>query len=79
MARPTELARVCACAKRESVTMKLNRVLFQVVLLVITFCGAAWAQNGSITGTVKDPSGATIPGAATERQLHALISNPHFH
>ena len=43
--------------------MKSHRVLLQVVLLVVTFCGAAWAQNGSITGTVKDPSGAAISGA----------------
>jgi hypothetical protein len=44
--------------------MKFHRVLLQVGLLVVTFCGAAWAQNGSITGTVKDPSGAAISGAA---------------
>ena len=44
--------------------MKFHRVLLQVVLLVVTFCGAAWSQNGSITGTVKDPSGAAISGAA---------------
>jgi len=44
--------------------MKSHRVLLQVVLLVVTFCGAAWAQNGSITGTVKDPSGAAVAGAA---------------
>jgi hypothetical protein len=44
--------------------MKFHRLLLQVVLLVVTFCGAAWAQNGSITGTVKDPSGAAISGAA---------------
>jgi hypothetical protein len=44
--------------------MKSHRVLLQVVLLVVTFCGAAWAQNGSITGTVKDPSGAAISGAS---------------
>ena len=43
--------------------MKSNRTLLQVVLLVATFCGAAWAQNGSITGTVKDPSGAALSGA----------------
>ncbi len=43
--------------------MKSNRTLLQVVLLVVTFCGAAWAQNGSITGTVKDPSGAALSGA----------------
>jgi hypothetical protein len=35
-----------------------------IALLAVTFCGAAWAQtNGSITGTVKDPSGAAIAGA----------------
>jgi Carboxypeptidase regulatory-like domain len=44
--------------------MKSHRILFQVVLLVVTFCGVALAQNGSITGTVKDPSGAAISGAA---------------
>jgi hypothetical protein len=43
--------------------MKLNRVLLRVVLSLLTLCGAAWAQTGSITGTVKDPSGAAIPGA----------------
>jgi len=44
--------------------MKSPRVLWQVALLVVAFCGAAWAQTGSITGTVKDPSGAAISGAA---------------
>jgi hypothetical protein len=43
--------------------MKSHRLLLQVVLLVVTFCGAAWAQTGSITGSVKDPSGAAISGA----------------
>jgi len=33
------------------------------MVLVLTFCGAAWAQTGSITGTVKDQSGAAIAGA----------------
>src|SRR5271166_5688079 len=42
--------------------MKLHRVLLGMVLFV-TFCGAAWAQTGSITGTVKDPSGAAVAGA----------------
>jgi hypothetical protein len=51
--------------------MKSNRVVLRVGLLVATFCGAAWAQNsGSITGTVKDPSGASVGGAAV------LITSP---
>jgi hypothetical protein len=46
--------------------MKFQRVLLRA-LLVMTFCGAAWAQDtGSITGTVKDPTGAAVPGAAVE-------------
>ncbi len=44
--------------------MKLHRVLLGVVSLFVAFCGAAWAQTtGSITGTVKDSSGAAIAGA----------------
>jgi hypothetical protein len=44
--------------------MKSHRGLLRIVLLVATFCGAAWAQDtGSITGTVKDPSGAAVAGA----------------
>jgi len=47
--------------------MKLHRVLLRIALLVVTFCAAAWAQDtGSITGTVKDPSGAAVSGAAVE-------------
>ena len=33
------------------------------ILIVLTFCVAGWAQTGSITGTVKDPSGAAFKGA----------------
>ena len=34
------------------------------MLFVLLFCAASWAQTtGSITGTVKDPSGAAIAGA----------------
>jgi hypothetical protein len=42
--------------------MKLHRVLLGMILFA-TFCGAAWAQTGSITGTVKDSSGAAVAGA----------------
>src|SRR5580700_1333891 len=57
------LRRAHARANGESVTMKSHRLLLQIVLLVVTFCGAAWAQTGSITGTVKDSSGAAVSGA----------------
>src|SRR5690242_8076216 len=33
------------------------------ILIVLTFCAAGWTQTGSITGTVKDPSGAAVQGA----------------
>ena len=33
------------------------------MLLVLMLCAVGWAQTGSITGTVKDPSGAAIAGA----------------
>ncbi len=43
--------------------MKSFRVLLGM-LVVLIFCVAGWAQNtGSITGTVKDPTGAAIAGA----------------
>jgi hypothetical protein len=43
--------------------MRSSRVLLGM-LLILLFCGAGWAQTtGSITGTVKDPSGAAIAGA----------------
>ena len=40
------------------------------ILIVLTFCVAGWAQTGSITGTVKDPSGAAIAGATV------IVSSP---
>ncbi|HWZ77113.1 MAG TPA: carboxypeptidase regulatory-like domain-containing protein [Candidatus Sulfotelmatobacter sp.] len=42
--------------------MKSSRVLLGT-LLVLMFCVAAIAQTGSITGTVRDPSGAAVAGA----------------
>jgi hypothetical protein len=42
--------------------MKSLRLLLGVSL-VLMFCAGALAQTGSITGTVKDPSGAAIAGA----------------
>ncbi len=43
--------------------MKFSRVLLGMSL-VLMFCAAGWAQTGSITGTVKDPSGAAVAGAS---------------
>src|SRR5437763_1495330 len=40
------------------------------ILIVLTFSVAGWAQTGSITGTVKDPSGAAIQGATV------VVSSP---
>jgi hypothetical protein len=42
--------------------MKSSRVLLGMSL-VLMLCAGAWAQTGSITGTVKDPSGAAVAGA----------------
>jgi hypothetical protein len=45
--------------------MKSHRAMLPIMLLVLTFCAAGWAQDtGSITGTVKDPSGAAVANAA---------------
>jgi hypothetical protein len=43
--------------------MKFHRVMVVIVPLVLTFCAAA-QDTGSITGTIKDPSGAAVPNAA---------------
>ncbi len=50
--------------------MRSQRALWAVLVLAV-MCGAAWAQDtGSITGTVKDPSGAAVAGATV------VISSP---
>jgi len=50
--------------------MKSSRVLLGI-LLVLILGAAGWAQTtGSITGTVKDPSGAAITGA------NVIVSSP---
>jgi len=50
-------------AQREGAIMKSNSVPSSVVLLILALSGATWAQTGSITGTVKDSTGAAIVGA----------------
>src|SRR5439155_3135551 len=49
------------CCNRESA-----RRLLDVTLVVLLFCSSMFGQtaNGRISGTVKDQSGALIPGAA---------------
>lgn len=43
----------------------LNMLKFlSAVALLACFCAALWGQTTSITGTVSDPSGAVVPGAA---------------
>src|ERR1700730_16758559 len=50
--------------KGRSLTMKSHRMTLLIVLLVLTFCTAAWAQDSaSLTGTVTDASGAAISNA----------------
>jgi hypothetical protein len=44
--------------------MKCHRMLSRIVLLVVTLCAAAWAQDtASLTGTITDSSGAAITNA----------------
>ena len=41
--------------------------------LVAVLPGAAWAQTSAIAGTVKDASGAVLPGVTVEASSPALI------
>jgi Carboxypeptidase regulatory-like domain len=51
--------------------MKLDCLLLRAIVLIVIFCGAAWAQDtASITGTVTDSSGAAVANAKVE------INNP---
>ena len=44
-----------------------------VVLVFLLVPVVAWAQTSSITGTVRDPSGAVLPGVTVEASSSALI------
>src|SRR5712671_766914 len=51
--------------------MNLHRVMLAIGLLIVALCLGASAQDtGSITGTVKDPSGAAVPNA------DVVVTNP---
>jgi hypothetical protein len=44
--------------------MSSNKVVRLMPLIIVVLCSlAAWAQNGSIAGSVKDNSGAVVPNA----------------
>src|ERR1700684_4038659 len=48
----------------EGSTMKLDRVLVRILLLIVVLGASAWAQDtASLTGTVTDASGAAVPKA----------------
>jgi hypothetical protein len=50
--------------QEKNLTMKSHRMLSGVVLLAVTLCAAAWAQDtASLTGTVTDSSGAAVTNA----------------
>ena len=58
--------------------LKLGSLAVAQLLLVILAGGSAWAQEfrGTISGTVKDPSGAVIPSAAvTVQEAHTGTVN----
>ena len=73
----TELARDALRRTRGSVTMKSSRVLLRLVCCVVTFCASrVGARYGSITGTVKDPSGAAVAGAARRQSPVPSAASP---
>src|SRR5215467_3378266 len=52
-----------------------KRVCLGLLLLLLTFVVSAFAQEttGGIQGTIKDPTGAVVPGATVEVSSPALI------
>src|ERR1700732_5636703 len=53
-----------AARKGRNLIMKLHPVMLHTALLIVALCLAVSAQDtGSITGTVKDPSGAAVANA----------------
>src|SRR5207247_4310134 len=49
---------------RRTTTMRFGRVVFFAAALTSVLCtGAAWAQTGTVSGTVTDSTGAPVSGA----------------
>jgi hypothetical protein len=53
--------------------VKLTRLVVIVLGIGVIVPGAAWAQQATITGVVRDASGAVIPGVTVEASSPALI------
>src|SRR5437870_10911632 len=53
--------------------MRVVRLKFAIAAFLILLPAAAWAQEGQITGTVRDPSDAVMPGVLVEVTSPALI------
>jgi hypothetical protein len=53
--------------------MGVQRIARLVIVYVVLLPAAAWAQS-SITGVVKDTSGAVLPGVTVEASSPALIA-----
>src|ERR1017187_2193975 len=49
-----------------SFLLKGALLFFSILLPALFHPGSAWAQVSTVTGTVKDASGATVPGAAVK-------------
>jgi hypothetical protein len=52
--------------------MRVAKVLLPVVAVMALVPAAAFAQEGQIAGTVRDTSGAVIPGVVVEATSPAL-------
>ena len=52
---------------------RVAKVLLPVIAVVVLLPAAAFAQEGQIAGTVRDTSGAVMPGVVVEATSPALI------
>jgi len=53
--------------------MRCHNPIIKIMMLTMILCGGAMAQDtGSITGTVRDSSGAVVPGATVKLMSSAI-------